>query len=106
MIRIMISSNSNNKIAENEFVGSIDNEIMKLTPKSLERIGDFEERFQKCLIELSSKYRRFPLYLIKIMAQNYEIPPSELKLLINKSIKNGILQSTSKENSYFTLTKS
>ncbi|MFX0026843.1 MAG: DUF1922 domain-containing protein [Candidatus Hermodarchaeota archaeon] len=90
---------------ENEFIVSLNNEIIEKIPKPLKRTVDFEEKFQKCLIELSLKYRRFPLHLINIMAQDYGIPSSELKLLIKKSIKNGILQTTGKEKSYFTLLK-
>jgi len=90
---------------ENEFIVSLNNQIIQKAPKPLERMEDYEEKFQQCLTKLSSKYSRFPLHLMEIMAQNYEIPPSELKLLINKSLKNGILQSTGKEKSYFTLVK-
>ena len=91
---------------ENEFIVYLNNQIIQKVPKPLERLEDYEERFQQCLKKLSSKYSRFPLYLIEIIAQDYEIPPSEISLLINKSIKNGILQSTEKEKSYFTLVKS
>lgn len=91
---------------ENEFIMSLNNQIIQKAPKPLERMEDYEEKFQHCLTKLSSKYSRFPLHLIEIMAQDYEIPPSELSLLINKSIKKGILQSTEKEKSYFTLVKS
>ncbi|MHA2429410.1 MAG: DUF1922 domain-containing protein [Promethearchaeota archaeon] len=90
---------------ETEFIVSINNRIIKKVSKPIERIGDFDGKFRKCLTELSSLYSRFPLHLIKIMARDYEIPPSELKLLINKYLKNGVLQSTGKEKSYFTLVK-
>ncbi len=90
---------------ENEFIVSFNNQIIKKAPKPLEKMEDYEEKFQQCLTKLSSNYSRFPLHLIEILAQDYEIPPSELKLLIKKSIKNGILQST-KKKSYFTIVKS
>ena len=91
---------------ENEFIVSLDNQITQKAPKPLERMEDYEEKFQQCLTKLSSKFRKFPLHLIEIMAQDYEIPPLEIRLLINKSIKNGILQFTEKEKSYFSLVKS
>ncbi len=48
-------------------------------------------KFKKLLIELSALYREFPFYLIEIMAEKYEIPDSEVKLLTRNFLNRGIL---------------
>jgi hypothetical protein len=52
--------------------------------------GDEEylEKFNLLLKELSQRYTSFPLYLIEVMALNYDIPNSILKELICKFITN------------------
>ena len=52
---------------------------------------DYLDTFKKMLLELSKSYKEFPLYLIEIMADNYNIPDTELKLLIRNFQKQGIL---------------
>lgn len=54
--------------------------------------GEYEGAFKKMLWELSHKYKSFPLYIIEIMAENYGIPISEVKLLARSFQKRGILK--------------
>lgn len=53
----------------------------------------------KNLREISSSYNKFPYYILEIMAENYAIPLSELKLLVKNSQKEGYLIH-SPDNSY------
>lgn len=48
-------------------------------------------QFEKMLKEIYSIYKKFPLYIIEIMAENYEIHASELKYLSKSFQKKGIL---------------
>ena len=56
---------------------------------------DFSEetssKFKELLNDISSTYKKFPLYLIEIIAENYGIAISELKDLIKTFQKQGIL---------------
>ena len=52
---------------------------------------DYLDTFRLMLLELSKSYKEFPLYLIEIMADNYNIPDTELKLLIGNFQRQGIL---------------
>ncbi|MFX0019555.1 MAG: hypothetical protein ACFFAK_13115 [Promethearchaeota archaeon] len=97
-----------NSLGEAQF--SIENEFIlfsapkalsdKLTSKEKE---DYTLTFQALLNTLASRYKKFPAYMIEILAKDYDIPPLELKLLIRRSIKNGVLKYT--EKAYFTLLK-
>jgi len=48
-------------------------------------------QFKKMLKEISSTYKKFPLYIIEVMAENYGIPIAELKNLTKSFQKKGIL---------------
>lgn len=48
-------------------------------------------QFKKILKEVSLTYKKFPLYIIEIMAEIYGIPASELKNLTKTFQKKGIL---------------
>ena len=52
---------------------------------------DYAEEFKEALLELSARYKAIPDYLIKIMAEEKMIPGNELKILISKFQKKGIL---------------
>ena len=52
---------------------------------------DYLDIFKQLLLELSKSYNEFPLYLIEIMADNYNIPNTELKIIIRNFQKQGIL---------------
>ena len=45
------------------------------------------------LRELSEMYRTFPKYIIEIIAENKNIPQSEITRLIRRALKEGYLKS-------------
>jgi hypothetical protein len=51
----------------------------------------FSSRFTKMLQEISSSYSYFPYYVFEVMAENFNIPDSEVKILVNTFLKKGIL---------------
>jgi len=53
--------------------------------------NDYNFMFKKMLIELSEMYKEFPFYILEMMAEDYGIPESEVKLMISMFIKQGIL---------------
>lgn len=65
------------------------------TSAQLKKKRDIEEdysfEFKRMLTEISIEHKRFPYYLIEIMAEDYNIPKTELKMLFQNSIINGIL---------------
>jgi len=52
---------------------------------------DYTEKFTEMLLELSKLYKRFPKYMLEIMAEDYGIPKIELKTLIRSAKKSGTL---------------
>lgn len=52
---------------------------------------DLTNKFKKMLIEISGMYREFPYYIIELMADNYTIPLSELKILTKDFLQQGFL---------------
>jgi len=52
---------------------------------------DYEKIFLKMLQFLQFTYKKFPKFMIEIMADNYGIPFNEIKPLIFKFRKEGIL---------------
>ena len=52
---------------------------------------DYAEIFLEMLQFLQITYQKFPKFMIEIMADNYGIPLKEIKLLILKFRKEGIL---------------
>ncbi len=52
---------------------------------------DYLDSFKKMLLELSKSYKEFPLYMVELIAENYNIPNKELKLLIRNFQKNEML---------------
>ena len=84
-----IGSNPDLRAVGDFFVASnVDNSINRksasLRKKGPE--GDFEQAFDQLLSRLSKLYNEFPIYMIKIMGEEFEIPHSELKLLIRRFI--------------------
>lgn len=45
---------------------------------------DYDRSFNELLVHLSKNYQRFPKYLIRLLAKDFEIPTNELDLLIIK----------------------
>ena len=56
-------------------------------------------KFKKMIDEISELYDEFPFYVLEIMAENYTIPLSELKILVRNSLKEGYLI-VSQDNTY------
>ncbi len=52
---------------------------------------DYLDSFKKMLLELSQSYKEFPLYIVELIAENYNIPDKELKILIRNFHKNKML---------------
>lgn len=52
---------------------------------------DYDEKFLKMLQFLQLTYQKFPKFMIEIMADNYGIPLNEIKPLMFKFRKEGIL---------------
>ena len=61
-----------------------------------------KQKFTTMLLELSKLYKRFPKYMLELMAENYGIPPIELKILITKAKKSGMLLKNDNIDQYFT----
>jgi hypothetical protein len=74
-----------------------------LSDKSNDKNIDFIEQFSKILLELSKLYDKFPKYMLEIMADNYGIPASELKLLIKNFKKQGIITVLKNEDFYYQI---
>lgn len=74
-----------------------DDFTVKNRPKKIFDIGnnnddnDFTNKFTKMLQEVSSSYSIFPYYVLEIMAENFDIPSSELKILVKAFQKKGTL---------------
>ena len=52
---------------------------------------DYSETFYEMLESLQHHYRKFPKFMIEIMAENYNIPLKEIKPLMQKFRREGIL---------------
>lgn len=66
---------------------------------------DYSETFYEMLKVLQRTYRKFPKFMIEIMAENYGIPIKEIKPLLNKFRKKGILLIMKDEGYTFKLNK-
>jgi hypothetical protein len=83
----------------------------KITVNKLEDITIVDEKssketisqFRKMLAEISLTYKKFPLYVIEIMAENYGISSSKLKHLIKRFQKKGVLVQV--DGSYYIVKK-
>ncbi|MFW9782649.1 MAG: hypothetical protein ACFFFB_10240 [Candidatus Heimdallarchaeota archaeon] len=64
---------------------------------------DYSERFLEALKYLHNTYKKFPKFMIEIIAENYEIPPAEIKALIYLYTKNGMLKIIKNEGYYYQL---
>ncbi len=49
------------------------------------------QKFSQMIYELSNLYTEFPYYLIEMMAENFDIPESEIKFLVKDSLLKGRL---------------
>jgi len=62
-------------------VGNYQEKVSHSTKNSEDK-NILEEKFEKMLIKIASSYKNFPFYILEIMGNEYDIPKSELKLLI------------------------
>lgn len=53
---------------------------------------DYSHQFKNMLEEISSTYKKFPSYVLEVMADNYMIPHSQLKFLKKQFQNKGILK--------------
>ena len=67
---------------------------------------DYSEIFYSMLEFLQINYKKFPKFMIEVMAENYAIPLKEIKPLLHKFRKEGILQIVKDEGYTFTLNES
>ena len=64
---------------------------------------DYSNKFLEALEYLHSTYKKFPKFMIEIIAEEYGIPNNEVKELINTYTKNGILRILRSEGFYYQL---
>jgi DNA-binding IscR family transcriptional regulator len=67
---------------------------------------DYSARFLEALHSLQKSYKKFPKFMIEIIAENHGIPPSEVKKLFNIYRRNGILKILKNEGFYYQLNES
>lgn len=64
---------------------------------------NYSDRFLEALHSLQKSYKKFPKFMIEIIAENYGIPPLEVKKLFNIFRKNGMLKILKNEGFYYQL---
>jgi EAL domain-containing protein (putative c-di-GMP-specific phosphodiesterase class I) len=64
---------------------------------------DYSDSFHEMLQILQQSYKKFPKFLIEITAENYAIPIEQIKSLLLKFRKEGILLIVKDEGYTFTL---
>jgi len=60
--------------------------------EKVSNIEDYTTDFKRMLSELSSTYKKFPYYILEMMAEDYKIPINELKILIPDFLHRGFLK--------------
>jgi hypothetical protein len=75
----------------NDFKVAQSLENLEISHENTDEDLKYQTRFKEMLIKLSMMYKSFPYYIIEIMAENYDIPNSEIKLLTRSFRKQGIL---------------
>jgi NADH:ubiquinone oxidoreductase subunit E len=64
---------------------------------------DYSNKFLEALDYLKSTYRKFPNFMIEIIADEYGIPSNEVKELIKAYTKDGILRIQRNKGFYYQL---
>ena len=64
---------------------------------------DYSDNFLKMLQFLQLTHKKFPKFMIEVMAENYNIPSKEVRPLMHKFRKEGILIILRDEGYTFTL---
>lgn len=75
----------------NDFIIAQDIVPLKKVKKE-ENEEEYDQKFKEMLIEISKLHKSFPFYIIEIMADNYGIPKSELRLLTRQFERLGMLE--------------
>ena len=78
--------------AENEFCFKIKSLRKNTYSKEAKIDMDFSATFRKVLIQLRAQYKSFPLFLIEMLAEDKGIPSGEVKIMVARFIKEGILK--------------
>jgi hypothetical protein len=104
-----------NELSTSEFRSGSDFVVAKNTiarPKNKKKVMkdedqeiDYTGKFTAMLLELSKLYKRFPNYLLEIMAKDYGIPVIELKTLIRSAKKSGMLIKNGDDDMYYKYNK-
>ncbi|MFX1326238.1 MAG: hypothetical protein ACFE8N_14910 [Promethearchaeota archaeon] len=66
---------------------------------------DYTETFYEMLQFLQKSYKKFPKFMIEIMAENYDIPSEEIKPLFQMFRRKGILHIIKEEGYTYKLNK-
>jgi hypothetical protein len=74
---------------------------MKNALESKNQEIDYTPKFKEMLFDLSRLYKRFPEYMLEIMAEDYQIPQIELKTLIKNAKKTGTLIKNGDTDMYY-----
>jgi hypothetical protein len=61
-------------------------------PRKKEDEENYEQKFEDMLMEITKMHEYFPYYVIEIMADNYCIPKSEVRILTRLFEKQGVLK--------------
>ncbi len=64
---------------------------------------DYSKMFLEALHFLQNSYKKFPKFMIEIIAENYGIPSPEVKKLFNLFRRNGMLKILKNEGFYYQL---
>jgi hypothetical protein len=72
---------------------SNERDVHILRPKNGDKEEQLFDSFTLALRELSKMYKSFPRYIIEIIAENKNIPQSEISILIKRALKEGLLKS-------------
>ncbi len=69
--------------------------------KSEDQEIDYSPKFNEMLFELSRLYKRFPEYMLDIIAEDYKIPAIELISLMRNAKKSGVLIKDGDDDMYY-----
>jgi len=87
---------TNTKVRPKSSIRALRNKVQEI---------DYTDKFTEMLLELSKLYKRFPNYILEIMAKDYGIPVIELKKLIRDAKKTGMLIKNGDDDMYYKYNK-
>lgn len=62
---------------------------------------EYQDQFLRLLNDLSAIHSQFPLYMIEVMAHDYNIPSHEITLLVRAALSNKLIVPVINKPSYF-----